>query len=65
MPGNDVVEAGSDEQAPCGCVGAVDEYLVVDAMGVWGVGYVNEPEVGESAGQCPVADVSLGSQSGQ
>ncbi len=45
-----MVEAGGDEEASGLGVGAVDEYLVVDAVGVGLVGDVDEPEGAEPAG---------------
>lgn len=51
-PGDDVIMIGGDEQASCCGVGAVDKELVVDAVWVWGVGDVDEPEVVESAVEC-------------
>ena len=37
-------------------VGAVDEDLIVDAVGIWGVGDVNKPEGCEAAVESPPAE---------
>ena len=57
VPCDDVVVAGCDEQASGGGVGAVDEDLVVDPVGVWGVGYIDEPQRGEPAVERAPGDV--------
>ena len=56
VPGGNVVMAYSDKQAACCGVGAVDEDLVVDAVGVWGVREINKPERLEAAVESPSTD---------
>ena len=53
VPGNNVVMACCYKQAACCGVGAVDEDLVVDAVGVWGVGDINKPKRCEAAVESP------------
>ncbi len=50
-----MVEAGGDAEASGLGVGAVDKYVVVDAVGVGLVGDVDKPEGAEPAGDCPSA----------
>ena len=57
VPGDDVVVAGCDEQAAGVGVGAVDEDLVVDAVGVWGIGHIDKPQRGEPAVERAPGDV--------
>lgn len=65
MPGDDVVEAGGNEEASGLGVGAVDEYLVVDAGRVGLVGDVDKPEGAETAGECPSAHPVLAGDIGK
>ena len=49
MPGDDVVVAGCHKQATSVGVGAVDEDLVVDPVGIRGVRDIDKPQRGEPA----------------
>lgn len=53
VPGDDVGGGRCDQKASYGGVGAVDEDLVVDAVGVWLVGYVDVPVGGKSSSETP------------
>ena len=53
MPCEDVVTAGCHKQATSVGVGAVDEDVVVDSVGVRGVRDIDEPEWFEFTVQCP------------
>ena len=53
VPGDDVVVAGCLLVAASVGVGAVDEDLVVDSVGVRGVRDIDEPEWFEFTVQCP------------
>lgn len=55
VPCNDVIVAGCDKKAACRCVCAVDEDAVVDALRVWLVRDIDEPEISESSVHRPSA----------
>ena len=57
LAGDDVVTACGYEQAAGGGVGAVDEDLVVDSVGGWGIGDIDEPQRGEPAVERAPGDV--------
>ena len=65
MPGDDMVTASGDEQAPGSGICAVDEDLIVDAVGFSAVGHLYEPKRLEPAVKRPPTYTSLTGYFGQ
>lgn len=47
-----MVSGGGDQEASAVEVGAVEEDLIIDPVGVWGGRWLDPPAPGESSGQC-------------
>lgn len=60
-----MVGGGGNQEAPAVEVGAVEEDLVVDAVGVWGGRWLDPPAPGESSGQGAAMAVVFTGQFGQ